>query len=132
MQTEAIRTPGTDPHHDLLAYRPEFPILQSKTFLNTCSLGALSQRSIAGVGPLMLALEVYRRAHAEVGRGVVGAHPRIIVYEPGGAGVLALPAPAYDQRLKERLALGAGIQETCTLRRAHPLVAVPRVEVGPM
>src|ERR1043165_8632595 len=38
-----------EPHRDLLSYRSEFPILQNKTFMNTCSLGALSQRSIAGV-----------------------------------------------------------------------------------
>jgi selenocysteine lyase/cysteine desulfurase len=40
---------ATDPHRDLLAYRGEFPILESKLFMNTCSLGALSTRSIAGV-----------------------------------------------------------------------------------
>lgn len=36
-------------HPELLAYRDEFPILQRKTYLNSCSLGALSQRSIAGM-----------------------------------------------------------------------------------
>lgn len=49
MQTEAPRTDSMDPHSDLLRYRDQFPILDKKTFLNTCSLGALSQRSIAGV-----------------------------------------------------------------------------------
>lgn len=33
-------------HPELEAYRAEFPILQRKTYLNSCSLGALSQRSI--------------------------------------------------------------------------------------
>jgi kynureninase len=36
-------------HPELLAYRDEFPILQRKTYLNSCSLGALSQRSIQGM-----------------------------------------------------------------------------------
>jgi kynureninase len=29
-------------HPELVAYRSEFPILQRKTYLNSCSLGALS------------------------------------------------------------------------------------------
>jgi len=38
-----------DPHRDLLSYRQDFPIVVKKTFLNTCSLGALSKRAIANV-----------------------------------------------------------------------------------
>src|SRR3954447_7045760 len=49
MQTARISQTEPEPHRDLLAYRDEFPILQNKTFLNTVSLGALSQRSIDGV-----------------------------------------------------------------------------------
>lgn len=49
MQTVTQATGNLDPHRDLLAYRDEFPILGKKTFLNTCSLGALSRRSRAGV-----------------------------------------------------------------------------------
>lgn len=49
MQTAATRIESNDPHRDLLTYRDEFPILQKKVFLNTCSLGALSNRSIEGV-----------------------------------------------------------------------------------
>ncbi len=38
---------GTDLlHPELEAYRAEFPILQRKTYLNSCSLGALSERSM--------------------------------------------------------------------------------------
>jgi len=40
-------------HPELLAYRAEFPILQRKTYLNSCSLGALSQRSIKGIEQFM-------------------------------------------------------------------------------
>src|SRR6476469_9860490 len=49
MQTAPRRVDGQEPHADLLEYRSDFPILQQKTFLNTCSLGALSQRSINNV-----------------------------------------------------------------------------------
>jgi kynureninase len=36
-------------HPELLMYRDEFPILQRKTYLNSCSLGALSTRSMQNV-----------------------------------------------------------------------------------
>lgn len=38
-----------EPHQDLLAYRDEFPILQRKIYLNSCSLGPLSRRSVAAM-----------------------------------------------------------------------------------
>src|SRR6476660_1330864 len=40
---------AAEPHRDLLSWRKEFPILQRKTYLNSCSLGALSTRSMAGM-----------------------------------------------------------------------------------
>jgi kynureninase len=40
-------------HPELLAYRDEFPILQKKTYLNSCSLGALSKRSMQGIEEFM-------------------------------------------------------------------------------
>ncbi len=40
--------PG-EPHTDLLVWRDEFPILQRKTYLNSCSLGPLSLRSMAAL-----------------------------------------------------------------------------------
>ena len=40
-------------HPELLKYRAEFPILQKKTYLNSCSLGALSQRSINNMNEFM-------------------------------------------------------------------------------
>ncbi len=36
-------------HEELLAYREEFPILGRKTYMNSCSLGALSRRSMRGL-----------------------------------------------------------------------------------
>ncbi|TMD32548.1 MAG: aminotransferase class V-fold PLP-dependent enzyme [Chloroflexi bacterium] len=40
-------------HPELLAYRSEFPILQRKTYLNSCSLGALSNRSMQRLAQFM-------------------------------------------------------------------------------
>ena len=43
----AATMPAADePHTDLLRYREEFPILSRKVYLNSCSLGALSRRSM--------------------------------------------------------------------------------------
>jgi selenocysteine lyase/cysteine desulfurase len=44
---------------ELAAYRAEFPIFQKKTYLNTCSLGALSQRVISGVNEFLGLWELY-------------------------------------------------------------------------
>ncbi len=40
-------------HPELLAYREEFPILGRKTYLNSCSLGALSRRSMDNMNGFM-------------------------------------------------------------------------------
>src|SRR5438477_7672446 len=40
-------------HPELVSYRSEFPILQRKTYLNSCSLGALSNRSMQGLATFM-------------------------------------------------------------------------------
>src|SRR4051794_20933950 len=40
-------------NEDLLAYRSEFPIFEKVSYLNSCSLGALSRRSIAGMNEYM-------------------------------------------------------------------------------
>jgi kynureninase len=50
-KSPAARTPAgvastLAPYPELEAYRAEFPILQRKTYLNSCSLGALSRRSM--------------------------------------------------------------------------------------
>jgi kynureninase len=45
--------PNALEHPELVEYRSEFPILQQKTYLNSCSLGALSNRSIRGLETFM-------------------------------------------------------------------------------
>lgn len=46
-------TPPAIEHPELLTYRAEFPILQRKTYLNSCSLGALSLRSMQNITQFM-------------------------------------------------------------------------------
>jgi len=57
MTTSESRMQNTAPvaieHPELVAYRSEFPILQRKTYLNSCSLGALSHRSMQGLAQFM-------------------------------------------------------------------------------
>src|ERR1700730_14984720 len=38
---------------ELAEYRAEFPILQRKTYMNSCSLGALSNRAMQGLAQFM-------------------------------------------------------------------------------
>ena len=45
--------PNAIEHPELVVYRAEFPILQRKTYLNSCSLGALSTRSMQGLETFM-------------------------------------------------------------------------------
>lgn len=45
--------PNAIEHPELIEYRAEFPILQRKTYLNSCSLGALSTRSMQGLETFM-------------------------------------------------------------------------------
>ena len=45
--------PNAIEHEELIEYRAEFPILQRKTYLNSCSLGALSTRSMQGLETFM-------------------------------------------------------------------------------
>src|SRR5207302_4814220 len=45
--------PAAVEHPELVSYREEFPILQRKTYMNSCSLGALSQRSMRGLEQFM-------------------------------------------------------------------------------
>ena len=47
--SKPARAAVREPHKDLLRYRDEFPILARKTYLNSCSLGALSNRAMAGM-----------------------------------------------------------------------------------
>ena len=99
---------GREPHTDLLAWRDEFPILQRKTYLNSCSLGPLSRRAMAAMerfeeqwnehgaqswyGMWMGELAALR---AKVAR-LIGAQPHEIAIAPSVSGALSEIASGLD------------------------------------
>lgn len=95
-------------HPELVAYRSEFPILQRKTYLNSCSLGALSKRSMQNVEQFM---EMWNEwgAHAwyEIWLGeiaqvrqkfadMIGAQVHEVAIAPNVSTALSSIASAFD------------------------------------
>jgi len=95
-------------HPELVAYRAEFPILQRKTYLNSCSLGALSNRAMQGMGEFM---EMWNEwgAHAwyEIWMGeiaqvrqkfadIIGAQVHEVAIAPSVSAALSSIATALD------------------------------------
>src|SRR5256885_608449 len=100
--------PAAIEHPDLVAYRSEFPILQRKTYMNSCSLGALSHRSMHNVQQFM---EMWNEwgAHAwyeiwmgEITRArqkfatIIGADLHEVAIAPNVSTVLSSIASAFD------------------------------------
>jgi kynureninase len=95
-------------HPELVAYRTEFPILQRKTYLNSCSLGALSNRAMQGMAEFM---EMWNEwgAHAwyEIWMGeiakvrekfakIIGAQVHEVAIAPSVSAALSSIATALD------------------------------------
>jgi kynureninase len=104
-------------HPELLKYRAEFPILQKKTYLNSCSLGALSQRSI---GNLNQFVEMWNEwgAHAwyEIWLGeiakvrekfarLIGAQLHEVAIAPNVSTALSTIATALDYSKRNKVVL---------------------------
>ena len=95
-------------HPDLLAYRAEFPILQKKTYMNSCSLGALSDRSMRGLDEFMQMWNEWG-AHAwyeiwlgEIAKAkqkfarIIGAQPHEVAIAPNVSVALSSIATSLD------------------------------------
>jgi kynureninase len=107
------------PHPELEAWRTEFPILQTRTYLNSCSLGALSRRSMGYLGEYqalwntMGASAWYELWMGRIGelRGRVaamwGAQPAEIGLAPSVSGALATVASAVDHRRRNRVVVAS-------------------------
>lgn len=104
-------------HPELLAYRDEFPILQRKTYLNSCSLGALSKRSMKGMG---LFMELWNEwgAHAwydiwlgEIAKArkkfasLIGAQEHEIAIAPNVSTALSSIASAFDYTTRNKVVM---------------------------
>jgi selenocysteine lyase/cysteine desulfurase len=116
-QSLSSTTAGAEPHTDLLAYRDEFPILQRKVYLNSCSLGALSRRSMAAMARFQeLWNEHGAQAWYQIWMGeiaalrekvarLIGAQPHEIALAPHVSGALSEIATALDLGEKNRVVL---------------------------
>jgi kynureninase len=95
-------------HSELTEYRDQFPILQKKTYLNSGSLGALSERSMQNMTRFMTTWNEWG-AHAwdniwldEVDRArrtfatLIGAQPHEIAIAPNVSTALSSIASAFD------------------------------------
>jgi kynureninase len=106
-------------HPELAAYREEFPILQRKTYLNSCSLGALSQRSMRGMAQF---LEMWNEwgAHAwyeiwlgEIAKArekfakIIGAQLHEVAIAPSVSVALSSIATALDYSERQNVVMAA-------------------------
>jgi kynureninase len=117
MQTQPPRQTDAGPHADLLKYRDEFPILQKKVFMNTCSLGALSRRSITAVNEFLdLWAEMGASAWYELWVGkiaglraaygrVIGAPPDRIAITPSISVAVSGVASAIDHSKRKKVVM---------------------------
>ena len=109
--------PGAVEHPELVDYRSEFPILQRKTYLNSCSLGALSHRSMRGLAQFQ---EMWNEwgAHAwyeiwmgEIARvrekfaSVIGAQPHEVAIAPSVSSAVSSIATALDYSTRNKVVL---------------------------
>ncbi len=109
--------PAAIEHPDLVTYRSEFPILQRKTYMNSCSLGALSNRSMQNMEQFM---EMWNEwgAHAwyEIWMGeiakarqkfatIIGADPGEVAIAPNVSTALSSIASALDYSERNNVVL---------------------------
>ena len=110
-------TPPAVEHPELLAYRAEFPILQKKTYLNSCSLGALSQRSINNLNEFMATWNEWG-AHAwydiwlgEIAKvrqkfaSLIGAQLHEVAVAPNVSTALSTIATALDYSTRNKVVM---------------------------
>jgi selenocysteine lyase/cysteine desulfurase len=111
------KTRKREPHTDLLVWRDEFPILQRKTYLNSCSLGPLSRRSMAALerfqeawnehgaqawyGACMGELAALREKFARL----IGAQPHEIAIAPSVSAALSEIASGLDLGDRKKVVL---------------------------
>ena len=102
---------------ELIAYRSQFPILQRKTYLNSCSLGALSLRSMQGITQFMELwnewgahawYEIWMGEIASVRRkfaSIIGAQPHEVAIAPSVSAALSSIATALDYSERNKVVM---------------------------
>ncbi|MGB8347549.1 MAG: aminotransferase class V-fold PLP-dependent enzyme [Ktedonobacteraceae bacterium] len=116
-ESRPFQAPAAIEHPELLAYRAEFPILQRKTYMNSCSLGALSTRSMQGLNQFM---EMWNEwgAHAwyetwmgEIDKvrrkfaSIIGAQPNEVAIAPSVSVALSTIATALDYSKRNKVVM---------------------------
>ncbi|HEX2076756.1 MAG TPA: aminotransferase class V-fold PLP-dependent enzyme [Longimicrobium sp.] len=103
------------PHPELERWRTEFPILQTRTYLNSCSLGALSRRSMGYLGEYQALWNTMgASAWYELWMGRIGqlrqavarmwsAKENEIALSPSVSGALSSIASSIDYRTRNRV-----------------------------
>ncbi len=121
MTTSESRKHYPDPialeHAELAEYRAEFPILQRKTYMNSCSLGALSSRAMQGLAQFMETWNEWG-AHAwyEIWMGeiakvreqfasIIGAQPHEVAIAPSVSVALSSIATALDYSKRNKVVM---------------------------
>ena len=111
------RSRQSEPHTELLAWRDEFPILQRKTYLNSCSLGPLSRRSMAALQRFQdLWNEQGAQAWYQVWMGelaalrakfarLIGAQPHEIAIAPSVSAALSEIASGLDLGARNKVVM---------------------------
>ncbi|HEY1348884.1 MAG TPA: aminotransferase class V-fold PLP-dependent enzyme [Ktedonobacteraceae bacterium] len=112
-----IPAPQAVEHPELLAYRDEFPILQRKTYLNSCSLGALSKRSMRNMEQFMDMWNEWG-AHAwydiwlgEIAKArqkfatLIGAQLHEVAIAPNASTALSSIASAFDYSTRNKIVM---------------------------
>src|ERR1700741_575914 len=110
-----VRRMSGIPHPELEALRSEFPILQTRTYLNSCSLGALSNRSMGYLGEYQALWNTLgASAWYELWMGRIGdlldrlawfwnARRSEVALAPSVSGALASVASAVDYSKRNRV-----------------------------
>src|ERR1019366_6787564 len=81
--------------------------------------------------PIVLTLEGNSGRDTEVGCGIFGTEPAEVILKWRDAWRLALPTPADDEWLEQRLAFGTRIEKACTFGGTEPLMTIPHIKIGP-
>ena len=125
------------PHRELERWRTEFPILQTRTYLNSCSLGALSRRSMGYLGEYQALWNTMgASAWYELWMGRLGdlrrhvatlwnARQEEVAFSPSVSAALSSVASAVDYRKRNRVV----IAELDFPTLAYQWLAKPDVEV---
>ena len=155
-QVGPVASKSREPHLDLLGYREEFPILQRKVYLNSCSLGPLSRRSMASLGRFMElwnehgAQAWYRLWLGEIDAvrqkvaTIIGAKPHEIALAPNVSVALGEIASGLDVGERKEIVLGeldfptlayqwlAKPESTVVFARSEDHVTIPAETFAPL